>query len=225
MAAVLAVGPGAVLSHRSAAALWGIRPSARARIEVTAPGRRRSTAAIQVHHARLAADEVTVLDAIPVTTAARTLIDLAQVLRPPELAKAANQIEILRLAAPDRNRYRGRRGVKGLPNAEPAPTRNDFEADFLAFLTAHDLPTPLVNAPLGKLEPDFRWPAAKLIAELDGFATHGTRQAFEKDRARDRKLMAAGWRVVRITWRQLHEQPQTLAAELEVLLPRLSHST
>jgi hypothetical protein len=224
MAAVLAAGPRAVLSHRSAAALWAIRPTVRPRIEVTVPVKRRSLDGIQIHCAALAPDEITVHDGIPVTTPARTLIDLAAVLRPHELDRAVNQAEILRLPYPDLDRYKGRRGVTGLRRA-PTNTRNDFEAEFAAFLDAHGLPTPLINRPLHAIEPDFRWPAHKLIVELDGFGTHGTRAAFENDRARDRKLITAGWRVVRITWRQLHETPTELAHDLRALLPRLSAST
>src|SRR5204863_1549594 len=158
----------------------------RSRIEVMS--RRKSRHGIQVHHARLAPDEVTIHDGIPVTTPARTLVDLAAVLRPVQLREAINEAEILRLPYPDLSRYKGRRGVKHLQTRpEPTKTRSELEADFLAFLNAHDLPRPLVNAALNAKEPDFRWPHAKLIAELDGFATHGTRQAFEHDRARDRK--------------------------------------
>jgi very-short-patch-repair endonuclease len=217
MAAVLAAGPGAVLSHRSAAALWEIRRSARPRIEVTAP--RRSRHGIQVHQARLAPDEVTVHNGIPVTTPARTLVDLAAVLRPDELEKAINQTEILRLPYPDLSRYRGHRGISALrTRPEPTISRSQLERDFIAFLNAHALPKPLVNTPLNGKEPDFRWPKHRLIVEVDGFATHGTRQAFETDRARDRTLLAAGWRVVRITYRQLHEQPQEVANDLAALL-------
>jgi hypothetical protein len=217
MAAVLAAGPDAVLSHRSAAALWGIRPSARPRIEVTAP--RRSRPGVQVHQARLAPDEITVRDGIPVTTPARTLVDLAAVLRPDEIKKAVNQAEILRLPYPDLSRYTGRRGMKHLQTRpEPVMTRSKLERDFIAFVEAHGLPTPLVNAGLGTKEPDFRWPKHKLIVEVDGFGTHGTRQAFEDDRARDRRLAAAGWQVVRVTYRQLHEEPRTVARDLAALL-------
>jgi len=225
MAAVLATGPAAVLSHRSAAALWGMRPTARTRIEVTVPAKRRSANDIQVHHARLAPEEVAVREGIPVTTPERTLIDLAAVLRPDQLEKAVNEAEILRLPYPDLSRYSGRRGVSALRSpAEPARTRSELEADFRAFLVAHDLPTPLVNVCMNTKEPDFRWPQHKLIAELDGFGTHGTRQAFESDRERDRRLLVAGWRVVRVTYRQLHERPEELAADLAGLLPKLSAS-
>jgi REase_MTES_1575 len=220
MAAVLAIGPGAVLSHRSAGALWAIRPSARPRMDVTVARKVRSREEIEVHQACLAPDETTVHDGIPVTTPARTLVDLAAVLHPHALTKAVNQSEILRLPFPDLDRYRGRRGIRHLRRhqGEPTPTRNDFEDGFRAFLKAHDLPTPLINTMIGPFEADFAWPRAKLIVELDGFVTHGTRQAFERDRARDRALQAGGWRVARITWRQLHEQPQTLVAELRALL-------
>ena len=205
MAAVLSAGPGAVLSHRSAAALWGVRPTARMRVEITAP--RRSRYAIEVHQARLARDEVMMHDGIPVTTPARTLVDLAAVLRPDDVKTAVNE-EILRLPYPDLSRYKGHRGIRALRTRSESPkTRSELERDFIAFLDAHDLPTPLVNAALSGKEPGFRWAHHKLIAELDGFASHGTRQAFEHDRERDRRLLTAGWRVIRITYHQLHEEP------------------
>ena len=226
MAAVLAAGVTAVLSHRSAAALWVIRPTARARIEVTVPTKRRSANDIQIHSAALEPDEITIKDGIPVTTPARTLVDLAAVLRPDDLRSAINQAEILRLPYPDLSRYEGRRGISALKRREePVLTRSKLERDFIAFLDANALPPALVNQPLSGKEPDFRWPRHKLIVEVDGFDTHRTRQAFEDDRARDRKHLAAGWRVVRITHRQLHEQPRELAADLARLLPRLSAST
>jgi REase_MTES_1575 len=212
----------AVLSHRAAAALWGIRPSVRPRIEVTTARKVASRDNVQVHCARLAPDEVTVRDGIPVTTAARTLVDLAAVLSPHELARAINQAEILRLPYPDLTRYAGRRGIAKLRRAEPDNARNDFEAEFIAFLAAHGLPAPLVNVRMGTIEPDLRWPAHKVIVELDGFSTHGSRRAFERDRERDRRLSAAGWRVIRVTWRQLHEDRTELADDLHRLLPRLS---
>ena len=97
MAAVLAGGDGAVLSHRSAAALWRLRPSARGQAEVTAPGRRGRRPAIQFHQTRLRADEVTVHDGIPVTTVARTLLDLASVVEQRQVERAINEAEVLRL--------------------------------------------------------------------------------------------------------------------------------
>lgn len=241
MAAVLAAGEGAVLSHRSAAMLWGIRATARSAIEVSVPRPARSRPGITVHAAVLPADEVTVMSGIPVTTSPRTLLDLAAVL-PRGLEPALNEAEVKRLTDPLSlaavvARYPGRRGVATVRRVLDAGTacgtivRSRLERRFLPLLDRSGLPRPQINAPVKLagtwLEVDLLWRSEGLIAELDGFATHGTRQAFERDRARDRALQVAGWRVVRITWRQLLDQPDVLAAELAALLavnPRLSPS-
>jgi hypothetical protein len=217
-AGVYAVGPDAVLSHRSAGALSSIRASARWAIDVTVGRKVPSRDGIDLHHARLEPDEITTIDGIPVTTPARTLVDLAAVLPADQLRRAVKQAQILRLPYPDLERYRGRRGVAKLPRTDPLPTRSELEDRFSAFLDAHGLPPALVNAPARGREPDFRWPKAQLIAELDGYDTHGTREAFEDDRTRDRALLVAGWRTIRVTWRQLHEQPRALAKDLRALL-------
>jgi predicted transcriptional regulator of viral defense system len=230
MAAVLAGGDAAVLSHRSAAALWGIRETSRRGIELTAPTHRRVRAGISMHQGRVPSDEVTTHRGIPVTTAARTLLDLAALLDEHHLARAAERAEALRLASPTSladlvARYPRRPGVPTIrrlverDRIVPTTTANDLERRFLSFLDANALPRPLVNESLDPhTTPDFRWTAHRLIVELDGFETHGTRAAFERDRARDRALMAAGWRVARITKRQLDDAPTTLAAELRALL-------
>jgi hypothetical protein len=97
--------------------------------------------------------------------------------------------------------------------------KSDLERRFLTFLDANELPRPLTNESLDPhTTPDFRWTDHRLIVELDGFETHGTRQAFERDRARDRQLTAQGWRVVRITKRQLDDEPEQLAPELTAIL-------
>lgn len=228
MAAVLAAGAGAVLSHRSAAALWGIRESSSAKIEVTAPRERRRPG-VTVRRAKLRADEVTTHDGIPVTTPARTLLDLAAVLDEHPLARAAERAEALRLGSPTSlsdlvDRYPRRNGTKNLKRlidegrVVETDLRSRIERRFLTLLDAENLPRPLVNEPLGPFTPDFRWTDERLIIELDGFETHGTRAAFERDRARDRALTAAGWRVVRITKRQLESKPESVAAELRALL-------
>jgi very-short-patch-repair endonuclease len=228
IAAVLAAGPGAVLSHRSAAALWGIRETSRREIEITAPRERRRPG-LTVRRAQLPRDEVTTHRGIPVTTAARTLLDLAALVDEHQLARAAERAEALRLASPTSladlvARYPGRPGV---PNVKrliedgitPTTTRSELERRFLTLLDAERLPRPLVNEPVDDTRhPDFRWTDHRLIVELDGFETHGTRAAFERDRARDRALMAAGWRVARITKRQLDDAPGELADELRALL-------
>jgi very-short-patch-repair endonuclease len=231
MAAVLAAGPDAVLSHRDAAALWGVRPCNRARIEVTVPRPQRSRAGIQVHNAPLPADETTVIEGIPVTTVPRTLLDLAAVVDRQQLERALEQAEAQRLTDPVSldellQRYPGRRGSRKLAKARARGargiTRSKLEERFQALLDEAVLPRPELNAPIElngrQFEADCVWRKQRLIVELDGRAWHDTRQAFERDRERDRLLQAAGWRVVRITWRQLRDDPQAVARDLRRLL-------
>jgi very-short-patch-repair endonuclease len=243
MAAVLAAGPVAALSHRSAAALWGIRDTAATRIDVTLPRWAPQRAGITVHQAALAPDETTMWRGIPTTTAPRTLLDLATVLPTRQLERAVEAAEALRLTDPLSldaliARHPRRHGVPALRRILEAGrigatlTRSELEERFLAFLDARGLPRSEVNMWLetaaGWFEVDCLWRRERMIVELDGYAHHGTRAAFERDRARDRALQAVGWRVVRITWRQLHDAPELVAAELRSLLasvhPQLSPS-
>ena len=233
MAAVLAGGPGAVLSHRSAAALWDLRTTARTRIEITVPRRRRFKTGIEAHHAHLPPDEITERRGIPVTTAPRTLLDLGVVLPGPQVERAVNEAEIRQLtdalSLPALlARYPGRRGV-GVVRAIVADqeigstlTRSELEDRFLAFLARYGLPPPEMNVHLSAagrwIEVDCLWRAERLIVELDGRTFHDSVAAYERDRARDRALSVAGWRVVRVTWRQLHDDALGLAADLRGLL-------
>jgi very-short-patch-repair endonuclease len=234
MAAVLAAGPKAVLSHRSAAALWQIRPSDRAHIDLTTPRRLQPRPGLHPHRAVLANDEITTKDNIPTTTPARTLLDLAAVLPSHALERALHQAEIRhrgdQLSLDELlERHAGARGIKALRHILATQrlgatiTRSKLEDDFIAFLAETDLPRPNVNTIIEGEEVDFAWSESRLIVELDGYDTHSNRQAFEDDRARDRMLQAAGWRVVRITWRQLHEGRRTLERELRALLTRRTH--
>jgi hypothetical protein len=235
MAAVLACGPDAVLSHRSAAALWGIRSSTGTRIDVTAPGRRgRSPAGIAAHrHGHLRPQDTTVAEGIACTTVARTLLDLAAVVTPRELANAVTEAEVLRLFDLSAireviGRSRGRRGVARLRGAidhqDPGSARANrgLERSFLALCLKARLPVPAVNAlvDLGDLQvvADFAWRERRLVVETDGRQVHGTPRAFERDRARDQRLVLAGWRVLRVTWRQLTVEPERLVATLRALL-------
>lgn len=229
MAAVLAIGPGAVLSHRSAAALWGLLADDGRDVAVTVDRRLRARDGIRVRSGRLPADEVTTVDRIPVTTVARTILDLAGVVPAPRVERVMDDAEVRQLADATSlqallQRYPLRRGV-GIIRAiladqrAAAITRSDFEAHFLGSVIASGLPRPLVNHHIPQVgECDFVWPTARLVIELDGYATHGTRRSFEADRARDRALQVSGWRVVRITWRQLRDGPERLAADLRALL-------
>jgi very-short-patch-repair endonuclease/predicted transcriptional regulator of viral defense system len=230
MAAVLAARPDSVLSHLSAAGLWGVRDSRRAVVEVTAPRKLRARAGIEVHRVVLAADEVTVERGIPVTTPARTLFDLAAVVSLDQLEHAFNEAEYRRLTSPVSldgllARYPGRRGTKALrrvlqnhrENGETR-TRSDLERALISLVDAHGLPRPKINPLTNHGELDAMRPDQRLIVECDGFAAHGTRKAFEDDRARDRALVVAGWRVIRLTWRQLTTEPDTIAEQLRSLL-------
>jgi hypothetical protein len=209
MAAVLAAGPGAVLSHPSAASLWKVLRNAGGLIHVTAPRPMRSRRGLRVHRSVLPVDELTETEGIPVTSIARTLIDLAAVLDRPRVERAINEAEVLRLSdspslAELLERYPRRPGTRALREILAAgrwgmgPTRSELEDRFLAFVAEKGLPRPETNVWLATAQDGFEvdcvWHRAGLIVELDGRAVHDTNRAFERDRARDRALSAAGWR-------------------------------
>lgn len=233
MAAVLAAGPGAVLSHRSAAALWRMVRWSGGPVEVTVGRAVRSRSGLRVRRGRLSADEATEVEGIPTTTVPRTLLDLASVVDRHRLERAINEAEVLRLAgalslAALLERHPRRHGTRALREVLAAGrlgldvTRSELEDRFLRFLAEAGLPRPQTNAPLAAgqevFEVDCLWRRSRVVVELDGRAVHATARAFERDRARDRALNAAGWRVVRVTWRQLSSEPAALAADLRRLL-------
>jgi very-short-patch-repair endonuclease len=234
MAAVLASGPDAVLSHYSAAALWRLRPTSRTTVDVTVPHATRSSKLIRRHVSRLPADEVTVNDGIPVTTVPRTIFDLAAT-EPLDAVKALlREMEFLELH--DRlslwdlvERYRGRRGIRkvvaaleGLKDEPVGELRNPLEERFAPFLRRHRLPLPRFNDWIDledkRFQVDCHWPGTNQVVELDGWQAHKLRTAFRGDRARSRKLAAAGYTVTRLTWNQLDDEPEAVAADLRALL-------
>jgi very-short-patch-repair endonuclease len=226
MAAVLALGKNAALSHLSAAALWDLLPDRGPRIDVTVPshGGRKRRRLIVVHRARMTADEVTLFDAIPVTTPARTLLDVADVVRQRQLERAFDQAEYLGLDVSELTPRKGRRGYgrvcRILDDHEAGSTwtRSELEERMLALCRRQGLALPEVNSePLG-FEVDFAWPAQRLAVETDGWAAHRTRGAFERDRLRDAALVEAHWRVIRITRRRLAREPAEVAALIGRLL-------
>jgi very-short-patch-repair endonuclease len=234
MAAVLASGPETVLSHWSAAALWMIRPNSRSVIDVTSPRKSRSWDGIRRHHKALPDDEVTVEEGIPVTSVPRTIFDIAAtepvdvvkaMLRESEYRQLWDRLSLWDLI----ERYPGRRGVRKARAAleelteEPVGRkRSRLEERFAPFLRRYSLPLPRFNdwIDLGdkRHQVDCHWPDLRQIVELDGWEGHSTRSAFREDRARDRRLRVAGYSVTRITWNQLDDEPEAIAADLRALL-------
>jgi very-short-patch-repair endonuclease len=234
MAAVLACGPEAVLSHWSAAALWGIRPNARSRIDVTVAHRSRSSDRIRRHISQVPRDELAVKEGIPVTSVPRTIFDLAatvdadaveNLLREMEFREIRDRLSLWHLV----ERYPGKRGVRAVRGAlerlksePPGRKRSRLEERFEPFLRRHGLPQPRFNdwILLGykRFRVDCHWLGSGQVVELDGWEGHRTRTAFREDRARDRALRVGGYSVTRLTWAQLEDEPEVIAADLRVLL-------
>jgi very-short-patch-repair endonuclease len=190
-------------------------------------GRARHQRGIRVHRVQtLDAIDVTRREGIPVTSPARTLLDLAGMLHPRDLARAIEEAEVRRLVT--RRQLTDiltcrRPGVAALREAlrrydEPAMTRSEAEHRMLDLIRAARLPRPRTNAILGRHEVDFLWPAERLVVEVDGFVFHSTRRAFERDRARDAELQRSGHRVVRFTWRQIAHEPEAVVATVTAAL-------
>ena len=227
IAAVLACGEGAVLSHRSAARLWGLTRGPVIPADVTGRcGRRR--AGIVLHEGGLTESDRAVVDAIPVTTVARTLLDLADVIDERQLDKAceeADRLGLLEMRAVEAvcARSPGRRGLKPLRRLveearAPEFGRSRLEDRVLALCREHGLPAPQTNVEVLGCEVDAFWPQAKLVAEADSWSFHRHRAAFENDRARDAQMQVEGYSVVRLTHRRLQHEPDTVAAELRRFL-------
>ena len=231
LGAVFACGAGAALSHSWATALWEIRPYNGVRIDVTVPtrGGRSRRERIRLHRSStLKADDVTAHRGIPVTTVARTLLDVAATLREPSLARTVEQSEIRRLfdlAAVDDAIARNptHPGVNPLRRAlalyrDDEFSRSELEKAFLALCDAHNLPRPLVNHIVEAKEVDFFWPEQRLIVETDGRATHFTIAAYESDRARDAHLLTLGYRTMRVSELQVRLDGATAAERVAAVL-------
>jgi very-short-patch-repair endonuclease len=231
LAAVLAYGEEALLSHRSAAALWGLAKPWASVVDVTAPAGRqgiRRREKIWIHRGRLHPEDRAVRAGIPVTTVARTLFDLAEFVSLKRLESAweeADRLNLLRLSAVEGvcERGYGRRALRPirhlLAEARAATiTRSPLEDDFAAFCRDHDLPTPSFNTTVLGFEVDALWPQERLAVELDSWEFHHHRAAFERDRTRDAALQVAGYRTLRITHRRLHNEAPKVTRELRALL-------
>jgi hypothetical protein len=213
LAAVLACGEGAALSHRSAADLWGIRPSAAARIDVSVPrtsGVRR-TERITVHRPRRPY-EATMRHGIRVTTPGQTLADLAMGLPRRALEKAVEMADVRRLHVEVPPDHPGaQRVAEAAGRALPVTTDSPLEDAFLALCDTYGIARPLVQPTVEGYRVDFCWPELRLIVETDGYEHHGTSAAFQRDRAKDARLTARGWRVLRFTDAQVRLEPASCA--------------
>jgi len=227
MAATLAVGDGALISHHAAAALWELRPPHPGPIDVTAPERRaRSRPGIRVHQGGIHAADRSRRHGVPVCSPARTLLDLAAHLPQRDLDRAVEQAQVHHLASmhsldAQLSRYPTHRGTAALRKAtriDPRLTRSEAERRLLELVRAARLALPESNVALQGHEVDFLWRHANLVVEVDGYAFHSSRRSFERDRRRDAELMAAGHRVLRVTWRQLTDEPEALVATLATAL-------
>jgi hypothetical protein len=225
-AALLACGPGAVLSHVSAAALWGLTKRWPTPPEVTVPARHRP-AGIRVHVYRsLERQDIRRHRGIRVTSPARTVLDIAPRLTPKARARAVNEARLncgLRLAhlqeLLERNpHHRATRLLKPFVEQPIGPTRSEFEDRFISFARTYALPIPQMNARVAGYEVDALFAAEKVVVELDGWEFHSSRGSFERDRDKDAALAAAGYVVVRITWERLMQTPAREATRLHDIL-------
>jgi hypothetical protein len=231
LAAVLAGGRGALLSHQSAAWLWGISTKGPHPIEVTTAGWRRARPPLRLHEARsLTGDDRAVRGGIPVTSLPRTLLDNASTISPRRLRRFLERAEELRIfdlrpLESTLDRSRGHPGVGPLRRAlalyrPPRFTRSEFERRFLIAVEAAGLPDPVSGFNVAGCELDVYWPEERLAVELDVFETHGTRAAFERDRERQEDLMLAGIEVTRVTNLRFEREPTAVLERIARLLER-----
>lgn len=236
MAAVLAIGPGALLSHRDAAALHGLRPPGdHVRWEVTTTERAGSTDRIRVFRtATLDARDATHVTGIPVTSIARTLVDLAGTVPAAQLTKALTEAERQRvfdlraieraMTATAQRNGRGhaamRQALAELKAIGAHVTRSELEDRFLSLLDVHRLPRPRTNYGIEGMEVDAVWPGERVAVELDGWDAHHTREAFQLDRERSNDLTAAGWQLLRFTWADVTRRADDTALRVAQALAR-----
>ena len=227
--AVLACGPGAALSHGSAMSLWGFFKRWADPFEVLAPNLRRRRG-IRVHRSTtLTRRDITTQLGVRVTTPARTLLDIAPRLSDKTLTRTVNDARLsnyLRLPdlrdVLDRNpRHPGSSRLRPFVEDPQNPTRSEFEDFFPPFCKRYGLPAPQLNAIIGGCEVDAVFPAEGLIVELDGWATHSSKNAFIDDRERDAENLVAGRPTYRITFERLIETPDKEAKRLHAILARL----
>lgn len=239
LAAVLAVGEGAYVSHHSAAAIWAMAPERQRAVQVTLVGRDagRRRPGIEVHQTRtMDRRDVTTCRGIPLTRPARVLLDIAPSLRRRELERMFDRGLKERLFSRHtvatlvaRNPRRPGAALLGaLAEAEgrfSTVTRSPPEETLLPLIRAGGLPEPEVNGWLGPYEIDFLWRSERLVVQVDGYQFHSTRRTFEADHALDLELESDGWVVMRFTRDQVEEQPELVLVKLAQRLDQLRRST
>ncbi|MGO9972889.1 MAG: type IV toxin-antitoxin system AbiEi family antitoxin domain-containing protein [Solirubrobacteraceae bacterium] len=225
--ALLACGPSAVLSHRSAAALWSITDTWPLPLELSTTIDRRPTG-LRVHVVcSLSRTEITHHHGLRVTTPARTILDLAPHTPARRLTRIINDLRLERRLTIDalrdlterHARHPGTRFVKPLIAEDRGPTRSELEDTFQRLIDTYDLPRAILNTAIGGYEVDAYFPDERLIVELDGYEVHKTRHTFESDRARDAELLAShGIPTIRLTYRRMTQRPDHEAANLKRIL-------
>jgi very-short-patch-repair endonuclease len=235
MAAVLTCGPGAVLSHAGAAALWGLAPEGPGPIPISVPMRRcpGQRRGIVLHRrSALARDDVTRHEGIPVTTPTATLIDIATTVTPGQLERAVNEAdkldlvdpETLRASLDDAVRRPGTAALRrSLDRATYTRTDSALERRFLKLARAAGLPKPATQAQVNGFQVDFHWHALGLVVETDGLRYHRTPAQQARDRLRDQIHAAAGLTTLRFTHAQVAHEPERVMATLAKVAHRLSH--
>ena len=224
MAAVCACGPGAVLSGRAAAYLYGLLRGALPPPEVTAPTERR-VRGVETHRARRGARDATTWRGVPVTTVPRTLVDLAAVLDVDALARACHEAGVRFGTTPSqvdavlagRPRSTGAGKLRRILHGDVRVTLSALEKRFLERLAEAGLPLPETNRPAGGRRVDCRWPERRLTVELDSYRFHSSRHAWEQDRQREREARARGDEFRRYTYGDVFEQPSLMLAELRAV--------
>lgn len=230
IAALLAYGPGSVLSHRTAAVQWQLLSPSSGPVSVTILGRDAGMRpGVRRHRVgRLVAADLRLRDGLPVTAPASTLLDLAGETNHRDIERAVNEALVQRLVSMGdlRSVLERRGGRPGSPVLrrlvdkleEPSLTRSEAEVRMLELLRRTGLPLPRTNVKVGRYEVDMLWRQERLVVEIDGFAFHSTRAAFERDRRRDADLQARGLKVMRVTWKQIVEEPEATLVRVARLL-------
>lgn len=221
LAAILACGPGSVLSHGSAATVLGLLPRMNGPIHVSRQGgHHRTLQGVVLHRPKhLPAEDILLQGAVPATTPLRTLLDLSAA---PQLDRALNEALVHRRVDAKELQARATGRLRTLLDAGPQPTRSEAERHLLRLVAKAGLPRPRTNVRIGGREVDAVWLDQRLVVEVDGYAYHHTRQAFERDRSRDADLHRHGYRILRLSWRQITQEPELTAATLAAALTRSS---